>query len=277
MTTLSRACLHRPRRHTAASIHLGVERDTRGLDLLPEQRLNCYPASPLVVLSWIFHGQLHRVRMLAEGGPVVLSEALSSMVLAGPSRTPSMSWSPGPVHAISIGLYPDAVRQMFGIEPHALMDQVLPAAACRILEQVQPGQGRLFEQLEAAIYRCTPTERLGSKAGSANLHDWLRTLAMRAAMTRPGTGLRQLQRQIKRWAGQSQRELQLYVRVERAFDLLQQQEKTDWSALALQAGYSDQSHFGREVKRITGYSPARFAQRLQTDEAFWMYRLLGEC
>ncbi len=96
-------------------------------------------------------------------------------------------------------------------------------------------------------------------------------------MTRPGTGLRQLQRQIKRWAGQSQRELQLYVRVERAFDLLQQQEKTDWSALALQAGYSDQSHFGREVKRITGYSPARFAQRLQTDEAFWMYRLLGEC
>src|SRR5690606_19821593 len=99
---------------------------------------------------------------------------------------------------------------------------------------------------------------------------------MRMAATRTGTGLRQMQRQFKRWAGQSQRELQLYVRAERAFALVQQQENPVWSDVALQAGYSDQSHFGREVKRISGFSPAQFAQRMKSDEAFWMYRLLGQ-
>jgi AraC-like DNA-binding protein len=48
------------------------------------------------------------------------------------------------------------------------------------------------------------------------------------------------------------------------------------AAVAAESGYSDQSHLGREVKRVTGLPPARFAERMKTDEAFWMYRLLGE-
>ncbi|AYN21387.1 helix-turn-helix domain-containing protein [Alcaligenes aquatilis] len=280
MSALSCARLHHPSRKTASIIHLGVERDTRALDLLPEQRLNFYPASPLVVLSWVFHGQLHMVQTPANGGAPVLSEALPSMLFAGPLRTPSISWSPGPVHAISIGLYPDAFKRVFGIEASDLMDlvlpmdQVLPAASCQTLGQVGTEDGPLFEQLEAAIHRCAH----GSLAtdGAATLNHWLTAFGLRMAATRTGTGLRQMQRQFKRWAGQSQRELQLYVRAERAFALVQQQENPVWSDVALQAGYSDQSHFGREVKRISGFSPAQFAQRMKTDEAFWMYRLLGK-
>nr|WP_321273796.1 helix-turn-helix domain-containing protein [Alcaligenes faecalis] len=278
MSALPCARLHHPSRQAAAIIHLGVERDTRGLDLLPEQRLNFYPASPLVVLSWVFHGQLHMVQTPAGGGTSVLSEALPSMLFAGPSRTPYISWSPGPVHAISIGLYPDALKRVFGIEASDFLgqvlplDQVLPTACCQTLGQAGAEDGPLFEQLEAAIHRCAQ----GSLAteGADSLHHWLTALGMRMAATR--TGLRQMQRQFKRWAGQSQRELQLYVRAERAFALVQQQENPVWSDVALQAGYSDQSHFGREVKRISGFSPAQFAQRMKSDEAFWMYRLLGQ-
>ena len=68
MSALTCARLHHPSRKTASIIHLGVERDTRALDLLPQQRLNCYPASPLVVLSWVFHGQLHMVQTPVDGG-----------------------------------------------------------------------------------------------------------------------------------------------------------------------------------------------------------------
>ncbi|QRF90029.1 AraC family transcriptional regulator [Alcaligenes faecalis] len=280
MSALPCARLHHPSRKTASIIHLGVERDTRALDLLPQQRLNCYPASPLVVLSWVFHGQLHLVQTPVDGGSPVLSEPLPGMLFAGPSRTPSISWSPGPVHAISIGLYPDALKRVFGIEASDFLDQVLPmeqvlpAASCQTLGQAGTEEGPLFEQLEAAIHRCA--HGCLATEGAATLHHWLTALGMRMAATRTGTGLRQMQRQFKRWAGQSQRELQLYVRAERAFALVQQQENPVWSDVALQAGYSDQSHFGREVKRVSGFSPAQFAQRMKSDEAFWMYRLLGE-
>ncbi|MES5323979.1 helix-turn-helix domain-containing protein [Alcaligenes phenolicus] len=280
MSALPCARLHHPSRKTASIIHLGVERDTRALDLLPQQRLNCYPASPLVVLSWVFHGQLHMVQTPVDGGSPVLSEPLPGMLFAGPSRAPSISWSPGPVHAISIGLYPDALKRVFGIEASDFLDQVLPmeqvlpATSCQTLGQAGTEEGPLFEQLEAAIHRCA--HGCLATEGAATLHHWLTALGMRMAATRTGTGLRQMQRQFKRWAGQSQRELQLYVRAERAFALVQQQENPVWSDVALQAGYSDQSHFGREVKRVSGFSPAQFAQRMKSDEAFWMYRLLGE-
>ncbi|MBY6344706.1 AraC family transcriptional regulator [Providencia rettgeri] len=280
MPTLPSARLHHPTRLTATGIHLGVERDTRGLDLRSEQRLNVYPASPLVVLSWIFHGQLHRVQMPAEGGTPVLSEALAGMLFTGPSRRPSMSWSPGPVHAISIEIYPDAFKRLFGLQASDFIDlvlpmeQVLPVSACQILGQIQPGEEGLFDQLEAAIDQCA--QGAVATRGALTLNHWLTGLMVKMAATRTGTGLRQVQRQFKRWAGQSQRELQRYVRAERAFALVQQQENPVWSEVALLAGYSDQSHFGREVKRVSGFSPAQFAQRMKTDEAFWMYRLLGE-
>ncbi len=207
MSALPCARLHHPSRKTASIIHLGVERDTRALDLLPQQRLNCYPASPLVVLSWVFHGQLHMVQTPVDGGSPVLSEPLPGMLFAGPSRTPSISWSPGPVHAISIGLYPNALKRVFGIEASDFLDQVLPmeqvlpAASCQALGQAGTEEGPLFEQLEAAIHRCA--HGCLSTEGAATLHHWLTALGMRMAATRTGTGLRQMQRQFKRWAGQS--------------------------------------------------------------------------
>lgn len=46
------------------------------------------------------------------------------------------------------------------------------------------------------------------------------------------------------------------------------------AALALSAGFSDQSHMGREVRRVTGIPPGRFRQLIDTEEAFWFYRLI---
>lgn len=36
----------------------------------------------------------------------------------------------------------------------------------------------------------------------------------------------------------------------------------------------DQSHMGREVRRVTGLSPARLDDLMAHDEAFWFYRLM---
>ncbi len=279
MSTYPGARLHYPHRNLAACIHVGVERDTRGVTLQDEQRLNFYPASPLAVISWIFHGRLQMVSMPSDGAPPVLSEALPKLVFSGPSRLPPVSWSAGAVHAISIGLYPDALSAL-GVQARDYMDAVLPVedvlpeAVCRTLEQVQEGEGELFQRVECALASVFES---ASYSGSAmSMNQWLTHLRTRLACSRAGIGLRQMQRQIKRWAGQSHRDLELYVRAERAFALVQSHDAPVWSDIALQAGYSDQSHFGREVKRVSGFAPAQLARRMQVDEAFWMYRLLGE-
>jgi len=46
--------------------------------------------------------------------------------------------------------------------------------------------------------------------------------------------------------------------------------------LAAEAGFADQSHLGRALKRATGFSPVSLNRKIATEEPFWCYRLLGE-
>ena len=110
------------------------------------------------------------------------------------------------------------------------------------------------------------------------LGEWLRGLAGRAVLSGAGQGLRQVQRRIKAWTGQSHRDLQRYSRVEDAMARMSASpgRRNRLAGLAGGAGFADQSHLGREVRRVTGLSPARLEARIAQDEAFWFYRLLGE-
>lgn len=276
------ARLYLPCASLASCVYMGVERDTRGARLDQAQRLNFYPASPLVVISWILHGELRVLNTASAGSVPSWSDPLPSLVFSGPSRAPTISCSPGPVHAVSIALYPEALERLFGVRAIDYLDavlpaqQVLPVSVQEILSGVGSEPGEVFEQVEAVLGRLA----LGAPAAGAstNLRAWLTALMTRTAFTPVGRGLRQAQRVIKRCAGQSQRDLLLYARVEQAFEMASRlsPSKLPLAAVAAQAGYSDQSHFGREVKRVTGFSPAQFARRLESDEAFWMYRLLQD-
>jgi AraC-like DNA-binding protein len=46
-----------------------------------------------------------------------------------------------------------------------------------------------------------------------------------------------------------------------------------WSALAQDAGYTDQAHLCRETRRVTGFSPEELRRRIDEEEAFWPYRI----
>lgn len=50
----------------------------------------------------------------------------------------------------------------------------------------------------------------------------------------------------------------------------------DLAGLASDAGFADQSHMGREVRRVTGLTPRRLDELVASDEAFWFYRLIGD-
>lgn len=264
-------------------IFAAVERDTRSAMLSDMQRFNYYPATPLSMISWIFEGDLHMVsgaRVGSENGR--LEPALPRLVFSGPQRHPSASWSPGPVHALSVAFYPDAMAQLIGKPIQPFIDKILPAtevlevdmlAACEAIFE-RTAVPTLFGEIEkclhpfwAGVHAHTPAPLVG---------DWLRALATRAAFSKTGCGARQLQRRIKSWAGQSYRDLQIYARVESAFvhSGIPNSAEDNLAALALNAGFADQSHMGREVRRVTGIPPGRFRQLIDTEEAFWFYRLI---
>lgn len=79
--------------------------------------------------------------------------------------------------------------------------------------------------------------------------------------------------------GQSRRDLLAHARAEELFVHFMTTRKRDKNTLAevaAEAGYADQSHMGREIRRITGASPAEIDRLITTDERYWCYRLLED-
>lgn len=247
------------------------------------ERFNYYPATPLAVISWIFEGTLRMV----EGGPpgteLTLGSVLPSLVLSGPQRGPSASWSPGPVHALSVGIYPEAFKHLFGQSVEAYLDRHLPLEVvappalfqtCQAILNV--GDPASFDLLEAEIQ---PLWREpGRPSPAPYIGDWVRSVATRAAHSSAGRSLRQWQRLVRDWTGQSYRDLQLFIRVEDAFIrriAACNDRAPDLASIAADAGFADQSHMGRQIRKVTGLSPTHFGKRLANDESFWYYRLIA--
>lgn len=54
-------------------------------------------------------------------------------------------------------------------------------------------------------------------------------------------------------------------RFQRALDLVRQMTEPKWGLLALQCGYFDQSHFIRDFKSFTGFSPVEYLRRQSSE------------
>lgn len=111
-----------------------------------------------------------------------------------------------------------------------------------------------------AIVSPWPSGRPVEPSG-VDMRAWLFMICARAASSPDGEGARQVQRRIKAWTGQSRRDLQLYERVEAAalHGLAGERETPpDLAAAAIDAGFSDQSHLGREVLRMKALSSPRW-------------------
>lgn len=277
------AYFHLPSHALGACIMASVERDTRHCVLDPQQRLNFYPATPLVTISWIFEGQLHLMRdPLHAAAGENLGPALPRLLFSGPQRQPTASWSPDGVHALMVSFYPEAMARLLGQPVGCWLDQTVPLEqvatpallqACSLVLQQPVGAYEVVEQQFRQLWTQAP-----QPSPAPLLGDWIRSLATRASHSASGRSLRQWQRRIQTWTGQSQRELQRFVRTEQA--LLQQlarrgAEEQGLALLAQDAGFADQSHMGREIKRVTGMATGDFNQRLEQDEALWFYRLIA--
>ncbi|KFB66110.1 helix-turn-helix domain-containing protein [Candidatus Accumulibacter vicinus] len=163
------------------------------------------------------------------------------------------------------------------LDQHLPLETVAPPLLLQACQAIlDAGDDEPFATLETHFQ---PLWREPGRASPAPyLGDWVRSLATRAAHSTAGRSLRQLQRRVRDWTGQSYRDLQLFIRVEEAFIRRSEAHDSsapDLAAIAADAGFADQSHMGREIRRVTGMSPARFGECLANDEAFWYYRLIA--
>jgi AraC-like DNA-binding protein len=278
-----------PRASLTACLRATMVRNTVGHQLSDEQRINRFPASPLCSLTWWFEGRTATMvasqpgRMAELGAPL---EALPGRwVLGGPQTRPCSSWSSGPVYGMMVIFLPDALHLLTGLEPSTLTNRfvdaesVLPPDWIDMCDAVQrqPSDADRLACLEAFLeprwQACRPALPL-----QANRYaDWAAYLAQRAAVSGPGRSLRQLERRIKQWAGLPMRELRGLGRAEQAFFAAVtanlDEGHVNWADLAADAGYADQPHLCREARRITGFSPQALYEGIQTQEAFWAYRI----
>lgn len=256
-------------------------RDTRGRQLGAVERENYFPATPLVTLFW-----------WAEGGSEWLATPGFSVpppqqwhapvMFGGPFTLPSHTRSHGDICAFKLLMLPDAFTALTGIALDRHVNQIVDPRellsadwrdwlAAMSAAPDDAARLRLLEDFLVPRWQALGSQQPGDRYGA-----WTEALAVRAATSAAGRSLRQLERRIKAWVGLPLRELRAVSRAERAFYAVaaaEGQPGFNWADIAAETDYADQSHLCRETRRLTGFSPEELRRRMQTEEAFWAYRL----
>ena len=248
---------------------VAVFRDTRGAGLSAEDRVSHFPASPMVAVTRVLQGEL---RLIPQGGDWrAASDAPNTPTtfVMGPQNAPLSSWAPGDVTALTVGIYPDAWRALGGEEDCKNLPESLAQALDAFSSAQSPDAG--WEGFCGSLRQGWPQTH-----AAAGLTDWMKSLMTRAALSGSGRSLRSIERRVKRLTGSTRQTLEFFAAIENLQATVSDNAHRPLAEIALSAGYSDQSHMGRAVRRATGFSPARLNRAIETEEAFWCYRLLGE-
>lgn len=257
-----------------------LTRSTLGAELSHKQRHNYFPASPLCGITWLLHGESQIIRR----GDDNISEPLPTVSFSGPHTVPTLSVNPGPVNSFTVILIPQAIQAMTEIALEAYVNRVVPLSTLfdgpwQALSQAvmqAPDDGTRVKLIENFLEPRWNSLRFDSMPRADRHRYWIEGLALNAATSGMGKSLRQVERRIKQWAGLPLRDLRRLARGEESFHQARAAVETktpNWADIAAQGGYSDQPHFCRETRRITGLSPNELRRAMDEDESFWLYRL----
>ncbi len=248
---------------------VAVFRDTRGAGLSARDRVSHFPASPLVAVTRVLHGDLRLIPQEGDWRAASGAPSTPGTFVMGPQNAPLSSWAPGDVAALTVGIYPDAWRALGGDEDCVILPENLVLALDAFSRAQNPDAG--WDGFCASLRQGWPQTHV-----AAGLADWMKSLMTRAALSGSGRSLRSIERRVKRLTGSTRQTLEFFATIENLQATVSDNAQRPLAEIALSAGYSDQSHMGRAVRRATGFSPARLNRAIETEEAFWCYRLLGE-
>lgn len=265
-----------PPKELASCIAGCLYRNTLGVDLTDKERLNYFPASPLFAASVMLSGELHAADRLLSLDTIRREPQAPKYLFAAPKTAPHMSWSPGPLEGFTVAFYPDAWLTLGGGSDGRPPESVRDAITQFGNTVTDAAWSRFWAEMTDVWDAAQREAGVQTWRGSDCIKAWTYHLLGRAAQTGTGKSLRSMQRRVRRWTGQDIQTLNFFARIEDLHQLVARDPNTRPVDLAAGAGFADQSHMGRDLKRATGFSPVQLNQRILQDEAFWCYRLLGE-
>lgn len=265
-----------PPKALASCIAGCIVRDTLGAKLSDADRVNYFPASPLFTITLTLSGQLHVADGILELEALRKQPVAPARLFQSPKTEPHMSWSSGPIWAMKIAFFPDAWLRLGGTLEGRPPENIQHALGLLEAEYLNTAWPSFWSEMLTVWAQSEDSNRFANWTGSDRIKDWTYHLMGKLVQTGPGRGMRSAQRRLQRWTGLNKQTLEFFTKVEDVHRLISADPTTSPADLAAEAGFADQSHMGRALKRATGFSPVRLNQKIATEESFWCYRLLGE-
>jgi AraC-like DNA-binding protein len=255
--------------------------ETAGVGGTPTSTYREWPPPPLlarrVLCVWAqvigVGASVHRHRVLPDGCADLVWIGEAPAVVAGPATGPVVVPLPPATVVVGIRLHPGAAPGLLGVPATDLSDRDTPLrdlwgpAACAVSDRVveQPSVALRLAAAEAVLTGRLADARPRDPAIAAAI-SWL----ARHPEGRIGDlarfldmGERRLRRRFTVAVGYGPKIFQRVLRLQRALRLAGRGAHPGGglAMIAAEAGYADQAHMSRELRALTGQSPATLLQR----------------
>jgi AraC-like DNA-binding protein len=243
---------------------------------MESEYLSRFPATTSCSLSWFLAGSAVRP------GEQPVHERI---VFRGPQTRPVVARHRGPLRMFILLLAPDALCRMTGISVDRYLNRICPLAAALdeswqtmalsvLHSRSDEDRVKLVETFLVPRWRAAHSSNRVFWGPAQRQGEWSRAAISRVRKFAKGRSKRQLERRTRTMTGWSARGLKNLARVEDALLMAARatQPRVNWASIAAEAGYADQSHLCRELRRYTGLSPHQLWQQLQNEQALWVYK-----
>jgi AraC-like DNA-binding protein len=192
---------------------------------------------------------------------------LPSPFLIGLLGQPALFYTKNRFEVIGIRCYPWTVFDLLGLQPGKDRLRILDHP----IASLQPTLNKLIDggEIEEAVAvvkqyfldaHTAAGDRMLLKAGAA-MTQANGTMPVSRVAAEAHTTIRTLERKFKQSSGYSVKDVSGLMRFEQVRNRLWWHPESKLAGLALEFGYTDQSHLSREFKRYSGTTPAAFAKR----------------
>jgi AraC-like DNA-binding protein len=169
----------------------------------------------------------------------------------------------GTMRSFSARLQPAAPGMLFGVDPIALVDHFfcieLPDGLLERLKAAKDWQA-MVAPMNAWLLSLARGKRGDDPVAlqASRLRQLNGNIAIQDLADAAGLSLRHFQRRFRQLTGLNPKHYSRICRIGHAVHRKELEPEASWTTLALEAGYSDQPHFIRDFKALTGALPSGF-------------------